>query len=202
MADPLAIGALVVSAITAVATILVHYNCKSCRSGCCESDCFNPHETTLTNANPIIIHERQESPRYYINQESPRYFIQESPRCNRESRDHQESPRCNRESRDHQESPRLKSRDHQESPRLKSRDHQESPKCNRESRDQESPRLKSRDHQESPKCNREHQYSRHPPASDVIQEEPKASILPLTTQVIRGRDPRPRSPILLSTSKI
>ena len=66
MADPYSISALVISGLTAVGTVIVHYNFRHCKSACCESDCFNPlgegadqRYTTVSvrNNSPIIIQE-------------------------------------------------------------------------------------------------------------------------------------------------
>lgn len=66
MADPYSISALVISGITAVGTIIVHYNFRHCKTACCESDCFNPvgegadqrcTTVSVRNNSPIIIQE-------------------------------------------------------------------------------------------------------------------------------------------------
>jgi hypothetical protein len=71
MADPYSISALVISGLTAVGTVIVHYNFKHCKSACCESDCFNPQEqlTTISyrNNSPMII---QQEPMYLTERQS------------------------------------------------------------------------------------------------------------------------------------
>ena len=64
MGDPYSISALIISGLTAIGTVMVHYNCKHCKSGCCESDCFpQDHPQTTVNfsrsTSPIMIQDWQ-----------------------------------------------------------------------------------------------------------------------------------------------
>src|SRR6056300_1115356 len=73
MSDPYSISALVISGITAIGTIIVHYNFKHCKSACCESDCFNLQEQTQTMpTNATTINYRNNSP--IIIQQEPIYL--------------------------------------------------------------------------------------------------------------------------------
>jgi hypothetical protein len=45
MSDPISITAIIVSSLTAIGGVIAGIHIKRMKSGCCESECFNPNNS-------------------------------------------------------------------------------------------------------------------------------------------------------------
>ena len=53
MADPVSIGAIVISSLTALGGVIAGIHIKRMKSGCCESECFETAEEKLNRRKTI-----------------------------------------------------------------------------------------------------------------------------------------------------